>query len=89
MRVRRDLNASVKQDGLTDDIVVELNPSTPLLFLKNLKILNKFKNFLLSLNKNRTLPGMIQNVVMYGLIIESIFYALSKISIPILMETKW
>ena len=37
---------------------VAYNPLTPLLFLKNLKILNKFKNFSLSLNGNSALPGM-------------------------------
>ena len=41
-----------------------LNPLTPLLFLKNLNILNKFKFCFVS-NENRALPRMIQNVVLW------------------------
>ena len=52
------------------------NPLTPLLFLKNLKILNKFNNIFLSSNEDRALRGMIQNVVMASF--ESNCYALSK-----------
>ena len=40
------------------------NPLTPLLFLKNLKILNNFKNFVLSLNEDRALPGNLKAFVM-------------------------
>ena len=42
----------------------KINPLTPLLFLENLKILNKFENCFLSLIEDRALPGIIKNVVM-------------------------
>ena len=46
-----------------------------LLLLKSLKILKKFKKFFLSLNGDRALPRMNQNVVLDSF--ESIFNALS------------
>ena len=58
--------------------IFELNPLTPLLFLKN---------FFLSLNEDRAFPVMIWNVVMASF--ESIFHALSKTWTSILMKIKW
>ena len=43
------------------NLLIFLNPLTPLLSLKNLKTLNKFKNFFLSLNGNRSLPATLRN----------------------------
>ena len=83
-------------DNLTNLIANEyvtyiLNPLNTLLFFNSFKILNKFKNLFLTLNEDRALRQMIQNVLLSSF--ESIFYALSKtfrqVLVKIILGNPW